>query len=75
MFILFHVIQFKQFTFGFYCRKLEFMSRVLLKKWRNCFSNGMTIEEAKKNIREAVQQHVASLIEHSQPIPLESFRF
>ena len=26
-----------------------------------CFSNGATIEEAKRNIREAVQQHVASL--------------
>jgi antitoxin HicB len=34
-----------------------------------CFSNGKTIEEAKKNIREAVQQHVASLIDHAQPIP------
>ena len=34
-----------------------------------CFSNGKTIEEAKKNIREAVQQHVASLIAHAQPIP------
>ncbi len=35
-----------------------------------CFSNGKTIEEAKKNIREAVQQHVASLLEHAQPIPI-----
>jgi predicted RNase H-like HicB family nuclease len=26
-----------------------------------CFSNGATIEEARRNIREAVQQHVASL--------------
>jgi predicted RNase H-like HicB family nuclease len=34
-----------------------------------CFSNGKTIEEAKKNIREAVQLHVASLIDHAQPIP------
>jgi predicted RNase H-like HicB family nuclease len=34
-----------------------------------CFSNGKTIEEAKKNIREAVQQHVASLIDLAQPIP------
>jgi predicted RNase H-like HicB family nuclease len=34
-----------------------------------CFSNGKTIEEAKKNIREAVQLHVASLIDHNQPIP------
>lgn len=33
-----------------------------------CFSNGATIEEAKRNIREAVQQHVASLEAHGQPI-------
>ena len=29
-----------------------------------CFSNGRTIEEAKRNIREAVQSHLASLITH-----------
>ncbi len=34
-----------------------------------CFSNGRTIEEAKRNIREAVQSHVASLLAHQQPIP------
>lgn len=34
-----------------------------------CFSNGRTIEEAKRNIREAVQSHLASLLAHSQPIP------
>lgn len=34
-----------------------------------CFSNGKTIEEAKHNIRQAVQQHIASLLEHGQPIP------
>jgi len=33
-----------------------------------CFSNGATIEEAKRNIREAVQQHVTSLEAHGQPI-------
>jgi len=33
-----------------------------------CYSNGATIEEAKRNIREAVQQHVASLMAHGQPI-------
>ena len=27
-----------------------------------CFSNGKTIEETKRNIREAVQMHVASLL-------------
>ena len=34
-----------------------------------CFSNGKTIEEAKRNIREAVKQHVESLLAHGQPIP------
>lgn len=34
-----------------------------------CFSNGRTIEEAKRNIREAIQQHLASLLAHRQPIP------
>jgi predicted RNase H-like HicB family nuclease len=27
-----------------------------------CFSNGRTIEEARRNMREAIQQHVASLL-------------
>ena len=34
-----------------------------------CFSNGKTIEQAKKNIRLALEQHLASLLEHLQPIP------
>jgi predicted RNase H-like HicB family nuclease len=34
-----------------------------------CFSNGRTIEEAKRNIRQAVEQHLASLLTHGQPIP------
>jgi len=34
-----------------------------------CFSNGKTIEEAKRNIREAVQLHVASLLSHRQAVP------
>ncbi|HUW62514.1 MAG TPA: type II toxin-antitoxin system HicB family antitoxin [Candidatus Bathyarchaeia archaeon] len=33
-----------------------------------CFSNGATIEDAKHNIREAVQQHVATLQAHGQTI-------
>ena len=33
------------------------------------FSNGKTIEEAKRNIREAIQQHIAFLLAHDQPIP------
>jgi predicted RNase H-like HicB family nuclease len=34
-----------------------------------CFSNGKTIEEARKNIREAIQEHVSSLLAHGQPVP------
>lgn len=34
-----------------------------------CFSNGLTIEEAKRNIRQAVQLHIESLQAHGQPIP------
>lgn len=34
-----------------------------------CFSNGKTIEEAKQNIRQAIEQHLASLVAHGQPIP------
>ena len=34
-----------------------------------CFSNGITIEEARRNMREAVQQHIESLLAHGQPVP------
>ena len=34
-----------------------------------CLSNGRTIDEAKQNIREAIQQHLASMLAHSQQIP------
>jgi predicted RNase H-like HicB family nuclease len=34
-----------------------------------CFSNGRTIEEAKRNMREAVQQHVAALLAHGESVP------
>lgn len=34
-----------------------------------CFSNGLTIEEAKRNIREAIQVHLESLKAHGEPIP------
>jgi predicted RNase H-like HicB family nuclease len=34
-----------------------------------CFSNGKTIEEAKRQIREAIQQHVEALLAHGRPIP------
>ena len=36
-----------------------------------CFSNGKTIEEAKRNIREAVEQHLATLLAHGQAVPQE----
>jgi predicted RNase H-like HicB family nuclease len=34
-----------------------------------CHSNGKTIEDAKRNIREGIQQHIQSLLAHQQPIP------
>jgi predicted RNase H-like HicB family nuclease len=34
-----------------------------------CFSNGRTIEEARRNVRETIQQHVASLLAHGDPAP------
>ena len=33
-----------------------------------CFSNGQTVEEAKQNIRDAIQQHLQSLLAHGQTI-------
>ncbi|MCL4235703.1 MAG: type II toxin-antitoxin system HicB family antitoxin [Deltaproteobacteria bacterium] len=36
-----------------------------------CFSNGKTIEEAKRNIREAIRQHVESLAENGDTIPTD----
>ena len=37
-------------------------------KLPGCFSNGKTIEEAKRNIREAIQKHITSLLAHGQPV-------
>ena len=34
-----------------------------------CFSNGRTIEEAKRNIREAIEVHLSALLEHAAPVP------
>jgi len=34
-----------------------------------CFSNGVTIEETKRNMREAVRQHLETLLAHGQPVP------
>ncbi|MGH9351089.1 MAG: type II toxin-antitoxin system HicB family antitoxin [Terriglobia bacterium] len=32
-----------------------------------CFSNGKTIEETKHNIRQAIEQHLSSMLDHQQP--------
>jgi predicted RNase H-like HicB family nuclease len=34
-----------------------------------CFSNGLTIEETRRNIRAAIQQHIEVLQTHNQPVP------
>jgi predicted RNase H-like HicB family nuclease len=34
-----------------------------------CFSNGASIEEAKRNIREAIEQHVRMLLDRGLPVP------
>jgi predicted RNase H-like HicB family nuclease len=34
-----------------------------------CFSNGRTIEDAKRNIREAIQVHVESLLANGDEVP------
>lgn len=34
-----------------------------------CFSNGRTIEDAKRNVRQAIEQHLQSLLTHGQTIP------
>lgn len=39
-----------------------------------CFSNGRTIEEARHNMREAIQQHVAALVTHGDPVAQDERR-
>jgi predicted RNase H-like HicB family nuclease len=34
-----------------------------------CFSNGKTLEEARRNIREAIELHVQALLSHNEQIP------
>ena len=34
-----------------------------------CFSNRRTIEDARRNMREAIQQHVAALLAQREPVP------
>jgi predicted RNase H-like HicB family nuclease len=34
-----------------------------------CFSNGRTVEEARRNMRAAIRQHVGALLAHREPVP------
>jgi len=34
-----------------------------------CFSNGLTLEETRRNIRVAIQQHIEALQAHNQSVP------
>ena len=34
-----------------------------------CFSNGPTIEDTRRNIRAAIQQHITALQDHNQSVP------
>jgi predicted RNase H-like HicB family nuclease len=34
-----------------------------------CFSNGKTVEEAKRNIREAIELHITSLLSRDEQVP------
>ncbi len=36
-----------------------------------CFSNGKTLEEARRNVREAIEQHMASLLAHTKALGCE----
>jgi len=40
-----------------------------------CYSQGDTLEEAKANIREAIQCHLESLLKDREPIPEEPDEF
>ena len=33
-----------------------------------CFSNGRTVEDAKRNMRDAITQHVTALLVHGEPV-------
>ena len=39
-----------------------------------CFSNGKTVDDAKRNMRGAIEQHLESLLAHGQPIPHQEKR-
>ena len=36
-----------------------------------CHTQGDTVEEAKINLREAIEGYIASLVKHGEPIPVE----
>jgi hypothetical protein len=35
-----------------------------------CYTDGLTIEETRENMREAIQLHVEMLIENGDPVPV-----
>ncbi len=40
-----------------------------------CYSQGETIEQAKRNIQEAIQCHLESLLKDGEPLPVERDEF
>ncbi|MEK7506679.1 MAG: type II toxin-antitoxin system HicB family antitoxin [Patescibacteria group bacterium] len=40
-----------------------------------CYSQGETLEEAEKNIKEAIELYIESLVAHHEPIPEETKSF
>lgn len=34
-----------------------------------CYSNGSTVEETRRNMREAIQLHIEALLENQEPVP------
>ncbi len=36
-----------------------------------CHTQGDTIEETKKNLKEAIEGYIESLVKHNEPIPVE----
>ncbi len=38
---------------------------------QGCFTEGSTMEEARRNIREAIQAHIESRLKHGEPIQRE----
>ena len=40
-----------------------------------CYSQGETLEDAKQNVREAIQCHLESLLKDGEPLPVEREEF